>query len=127
MKITNVRFGEIEFDDNMIINFEDGIIGFESYKRYVLINLDDGIFLWLTSIDEPDLIFPIFAARLLMEEFPQEENYEAFGIVRLNQDPRKIIINLKAPIYINQDKKIGHHKILDEDKYPIDYILFKEN
>lgn len=127
MKIRNVQFGEIEFDESMIIEFKEGIIGFENYKKFVLINVDDGIFFWLTCIDEPEIVFPLFATRLIMEDYPQVEGYESFGIVKLNQNPGKITINLKAPVCIDQDKKDGYQKILDDDQFPIDYILFKEN
>ncbi|MEI7812250.1 MAG: flagellar assembly protein FliW [Ignavibacteria bacterium] len=127
MKITTGQFGEIEFDESMLIEFKDGIIGFEEYKKYLLINSGDELFLWLTSVDEPEIVFPLCSIRILMEEYPQFNDGEAFGIVMLNQDPLKITINLKSPVYINQDEKSGFQKILDEDDRPIDYILFKEN
>lgn len=127
MKLQNSQFGEIEFDENLIITFEEGIIGFEQLKKYLLINLGDDLFLWLTSVEEPEIIFPLFGIRVLMDDFKQIENNEAFGIVKLNQDPAKITINLKAPVYIDQNEKKGFQKILDEDDLPIDYILFKEN
>jgi flagellar assembly factor FliW len=127
MKIKNIQFGEMEIDQNMIIQFSEGIIGFEDYKRFILVNVENGIFFWLTCVDEPDLVFPIFPTRLIMEEFPQMENHESYGIVKLNNDPSKITINLKSPVFINHDKKTGYQKILDEDQFPIDYILFKEN
>ena len=62
-----------------------------------------------------------------MEEYRQQEGFEAFGIVKLDPDPLKITVNMKAPVYINQKEKTGFQKILDEDELPIDYILFKEN
>lgn len=127
MKINTNQFGEVEFDESMIISFKDGILGFENYKKYLLINSGSDFFLWLTSIDEPELVFPLFSTRVLMEEYPFEEGFEAFGIVKLDPDPLKITVNLRAPVYINQDEKSGFQKILDEDELPIDYILFKEN
>lgn len=126
MKLKNSQFGEIEYDENLVVSFSEGIIGFEQYRRYLLINSGDELFLWLTSIDEPEIIFPLFGIRVLMDEFKQIDNYEAFGIVKLDQDPSKITINLKAPVYIDQNEKRGFQKILDEDELPIDYILFKE-
>ena len=37
MKIKTRDFGEIEIDESTIINVPEGIIGFESVKRYTLI------------------------------------------------------------------------------------------
>lgn len=127
MKIKSLQFGEIQFDENNIINFRDGIIGFEEQKKYVLLREEQGIFLWLTSIDEPEFVFPVFGIKPLVEDYPQKENYDAFGIVKLNKDPSRITINLKAPVYINQQTKEGFQKILDEERFPIDYILFEKN
>ncbi|MGE5399248.1 MAG: flagellar assembly protein FliW [Ignavibacteriales bacterium] len=127
MKITTNQFGEVEFDESMIIEFKEGILGFENYKKYLLINSGSELFLWLTSIDEPELVFPLFGVGALMDKYPQEAGSEAFGIVKLDPDPLKITINLKAPVYIDQAEKTGFQKILDEDNLPIDYILFTEN
>lgn len=127
MKINNSQFGEIEFGEDMIIEFKNGVLGFEEYKKYLLINSGNELILWLTCVEEPELVFPLCTVRLLMEDYPEVAESEAFGIVKLDPDPLKITINLKAPVYINQEKKSGFQKILDDDNLPIDYILFKEN
>ena len=88
---------------------------------------ENGIFFWLTSVDEPEIIFPLFPLRVLDQDYPQEKDYEAFGIVKLDKEPSKININLKAPVYINQVKKAGYQKVIDSEKFPIDYSLFVEN
>lgn len=64
--------------------------------------------------------------RVIDEHYPSVENNEAFGIVILNRNPKDVKVNLKAPVYINQDSKSGFQKIIDSDKYPIDYNLFIE-
>ena len=68
---------------------------------------------------------PLFGARVIDDQFPQEENFEAFAIVTLNSDPLKMTVNLKAPVYINQNDKLGVQKIVDTDKYPVHYNLFQ--
>jgi len=126
MQIKTNQFGVVEFDNNLIIKFEVGIFGFEHLKDYLLIKADDDIFFWLNSIDEPEIAFPMIGLRVVDESYPQEEKHEAFGIVNMNPDILMITANLKAPVYINQDDKTGYQKILDTDKYPIKYNLFKE-
>ncbi|MEJ5350734.1 MAG: flagellar assembly protein FliW [Melioribacteraceae bacterium] len=126
MKIITKQFGEIEFPDDKVITFENGLIGFEELKKFVFIKPEENIFYWLNSIEKPEIAFPLFGLRLIDENYPQEENHEAFGIVILNPDPLKITINLKAPVYINQDNKTGFQKILDSDKYSLYYNLFTE-
>jgi len=126
MKITTHNFGEIEFNEDIIINFNAGILGFEQLKKYLLIKADDGIFYWLNSVEDPQIAFPLIGSRIIEESYPEEKGHEAFGIVNLNSDVLKITVNLKAPVYINQDNKTGYQKILDTDKYPVNFNLFKE-
>jgi flagellar assembly factor FliW len=126
MKINTYQFGEIDFDEELIITFSEGIFGFEHLKKYLLVYPKDDLFHWLNSIEEPDIAFPLLGLRLIDDKFPQEKHHEAFGIVTLNKDPLRVTVNLKAPVFINQDDKTGYQKILDIDKYPVNYNLFVE-
>jgi flagellar assembly factor FliW len=126
MKILTEQFGEIEFNEEHLIRFSAGVLGFENLTRYLLIKTDSALFYWLNSVDKPDICFPVVGIRLIDDSFPEEENYEAFGIVNLNKDPLKVTINLKAPVYINQDEKKGFQKVIDDSNFPIDYKLFVE-
>ncbi len=127
MKLKTDQFGEIEFSEDLILNFREGLYGFEQLKKYLLIKTEDDLFYWLNSIDRPEICFPLVGMRIIDEDFPEIENYEAFAIVTLNKDPLLITANLKAPVYINQDRKVGFQKIIDSDKYPINYKLFVES
>ncbi|HCA70015.1 MAG TPA: flagellar assembly protein FliW, partial [Lachnospiraceae bacterium] len=42
MRIKTKHFGEIDLDENKIINFENGILGFEDYKKYTLLYNSEG-------------------------------------------------------------------------------------
>ena len=126
MKIKTYQFGEVEFTEDKIINFKDGLFGFEDLTKYLFIKPDDNFFYWLNSIENPKIAFPMFSIRVIDDVFPQENDAEAFGIVTLNSDPLKITLNMKAPVYINQNEKSGFQKIIDTDKYPVHYNLFAE-
>lgn len=126
MKIKTLKFDEIEFTDDKILHFDEGLIGFENLKRYLLINEDNSFFYWLTSVDEPEIVFPLFPIRPLFDDYNKIENFEPFGVVKLNQDISKISINLKAPVYLNQNERKGFQRIIDNDSFPFDYKLFKD-
>ncbi len=127
MKIKTLQFGELEYNDEQVLTFEKGIFGFEELKKFLLIKKEDEIFYWLNSIEEPELAFPLIGIRMIDDEYPQREGYEAFGIVKFDKDPAKITVNLLAPVYISQDKKAGYQTILDNEKsYPVEYPLFKQ-
>jgi flagellar assembly factor FliW len=127
MKTNFEHIGEVEFDDDLILTFENGLIGFEYLKKFVLIKTEDELFYWLNSVEKPEFCFPLIGVRVIDNNYPFEENFESFAVVILNKDPLKITANLSAPIYINQDTKIGYQKIIDNEKYPVDYKLFVES
>lgn len=127
MKIQNEQFGEINFEEDSVIKFEDGLLGFEELKEFLLISEEEGLFLWLTSIDEPEIIFPIFSINVLQEKLETTESYEPFGIVKLDKEPENVTINLKAPVFINQVEKKGYQKLIDNEANVVDYPLFANN
>lgn len=126
MKIKNQQFGEIEFNKNSVLKFQNGLFGFEELKEFVLLNSKDEIFQWLCSIDEPEIVFPLFRLNVIDKDFPRADNDEVFGVVTLNSEPSKISINMKAPVYINMEQKNGRQVILDNSKYPVKHYLFIE-
>ncbi len=126
MKIITKQFGEITFTPDKIITFEKGILGFEKYTKYLFLSTEEGLLYWLNSIDQPELAFPLVGLRMIDGNYPMVENHEPFGVVTLNSDPLKVTVNLKAPVYINQDKKAGYQKIIDKEEYPVYFNLFVE-
>lgn len=127
MKISNRQFGEIEFTKEHVIKFEQGILGFEHLKDFLFIKTENDLFYWLNSVDQPEIVFPLVSIRMIHEEYPLENEKEPFGVVTLNSDPLKITVNLKAPVYLNQDTKTGYQKLIDKDEYPFNFKLFVEN
>jgi len=126
MKIHTQQYGELDFGEELIINFPSGLFGFEHLKKFVLIKIGDELFYWLNSIEQPEIAFPLFGISVIDENYPVDTEGEAFGIVTLNRDPMQITINMKAPVYIKQSQKLGYQKIIDKENYPVNYHLFVE-
>ena len=50
MKITTTRFGELEVDKKDIIEFTEGLLGFENLKKFFIVDPgDQTLILWLQS------------------------------------------------------------------------------
>jgi flagellar assembly factor FliW len=126
MKLQTIQFGEVDYTEDLIINFSSGLLGFENLKKYLLIKTENDIFYWLYSIEQPEIAFPLIGAAVLDENYPRISDFEPFGIVTLNKDPLKVTVNLKAPVYINQETKNGNQKILEEPSYEVNFNLFIE-
>ena len=70
MDLLTTQFGKIQIDEENILEFRDGLAGFEEYKRFIIVSDKDlyPIF-WLVSIDEPSLEFPIVNPFLFIPDY----------------------------------------------------------
>ena len=136
MKINTNYFGELEVDENEILEFEKGMLGFEELKKFVIIK-DSEIFIeWLQSIEDTTsfaIMDPFVADKNYSFELPEKimkqldiidkEDVMIRTVVIIPEDITKIRTNLQAPIIINTKQKKATQIILD-DSYPIRYEFY---
>jgi len=131
----------VEADPESLITFQDGIPGFPSLKRYLLIEYEKGhLFLWLQSVEDPDLGFvvidPLVVNSGYAPEFPQAEleglkikdkdMMAMLSIVTIPQeDPMKLTANLMAPLVINHRLRTGKQIVLHESGYNVREPIIK--
>ncbi len=136
-------FGKIAVEDDKIIRFESGILGFPDLKEFTLIyNIekgnDSGI-KWLQSIQEPAFALPVMNPELVMAgyepKFPQEllaplgDDIEHADIlilvtVTVPKDITQTTVNLRAPIIVNADTCKAVQLIADDEKYSIKHAIY---
>ena len=141
MVIKTGRFGQITVQPEEVITFAQGLLGFAQSKRFCLVDSgDDTLILWLQSLDEPELAFPLlepkifkpdYIARLSASELKdlklESINQSAvFTILTLPEDVAAMTANMKAPIVINLREQIARQVVLQENDYSIKHPMFKE-
>lgn len=142
MKAKTRIFGEIEIADEKIITLEKGMIGFPNLNHFALIfdeekEQKDTTIMWLQSMDEPDIAFPVMMPHVVMEDYRPnvseeilaplgvmtEENTYLLVTVTVPKKVEDFSVNLKAPIVINMENHKGV-QIIVEDDYPIKYKVY---
>ncbi len=127
--MTNV-LGEIEYEENAVIEFKDGLPGFEDAKQYVLVLSEDVElpFHHLQSIDHPEVVFIITSPFLFVEDYDFElndsvveklgiqapEDLYIYSVVTIPKNVEYSTMNLTAPIVINTLNRRGMQVVLDE-------------
>ncbi|MEJ2635659.1 MAG: flagellar assembly protein FliW [Calditrichia bacterium] len=137
MKVVTRQFGELEVSEENIIHFPQGIIGFEDYKKFIIINDEDSEpFRWLISLDKEEFGFPVLNPLLVkkeyLEHFPpklskelnsKETLADLFCVVTLKGEDGKMTVNLKGPIIIDYSVKEGKQVILTPEELPVSYAI----
>ena len=142
MKAETRLFGTIDVADDKIITLERGMIGFPGLTRFALIydeEKKDKKFkiMWLQSMDDTDVAFPVADPLLVKEDYRPMVNEEIIApLGEMTEDntyilvtvtvPKKVedfSVNLKAPIVINMNTNKGA-QIITEDDYPIKYRVY---
>lgn len=144
MLVKTKHFGEIALDENKVITFEDGIIGFEDCKRYtILYNSEEGersTISWLQSLDTPELALPVISPLSVMADYNPiieddvlqpigeltEENVIILLTLSVPSDITRMTVNLKAPLVINADTKKGCQIIAENPDYVIKYNIYEQ-
>jgi flagellar assembly factor FliW len=144
MLVNTKNFGEINLDESKIIYFDNGILGFEDYKKYTLLYDDENgerpDISWLQSLEEPALAIPVISPFLVRPDYnPEvedellkplgevaEDNIVVLVSITIPADIEKISANLKAPFVINSDSKKGAQIIIENTEYEIKYRFYEQ-
>ncbi|NLM24519.1 MAG: flagellar assembly protein FliW [Firmicutes bacterium] len=140
MVLNTDRFGEIVVDAEKIITFPSGILGFEKYKRYILLHEKNSIFSFLQCIDEPELAFVVIMPELIKPDYhvtleakhvqdlklEDAKDGSVYGIVTIPENVADMTINLQAPLVINNKQKLGKQVVLTDSDYRIRHNVLAE-
>ncbi len=141
MIIKTGRFGQLTIGNLEKVTIPGGILGFPEYKEFCLVDPgDDTLILWLQSLDNPEIVFPIlepkifrtaYTARLSAAELRELrlENINqsaVFSILTIPEDVTLMTANLKAPLVINLKEQVAKQVVLQENEYSVKHLMFKE-
>ncbi len=139
MIITTTRFGKVQIAQEDVINFPEGILGFNDLRRFVLLDdPNDEIFAWLQSCEIPDIAFPVLEPEIFASEYSPMltktdneslrleagQRPRAFAIITIPDDPTQMTANLKAPILINVKVRIARQCVLQDNNLQIREPIF---
>lgn len=142
MKANTRLFGEVDIPEEKIITFDQGVLGFEEYKKFTIIydtsKETESTISWLQCMDEPELAFPMISPFYVMKDYNPivetewleplgevtAENIVIFVFMNIKSDVTKLTANLKAPIIINSDTRKGAQLIVENTDYEIKYNIY---
>ncbi len=143
MRVQTKFFGEVELDDNKVIEFPNGIIGFEDFKKFaILYDIEDDRdtkISWLQSLEEPTLALPVVDPLAVTTEYapmiedellkplgnPADEDLLFLLVMTVPSDMTKVTANMKAPVIISTEERKGVQLIVDNADYPVKFNVYE--
>jgi flagellar assembly factor FliW len=140
MEVNTRIFGTINIEEEKLIHFVHGIIGFPELTDFALIHDSEkeGGIRWLQSMQEPQFALPVVNPLDVIEDYdPQVEDelLKPLGdlspedmlvlvTVTVPSDLTKMSINLRGPIIINAENKKACQIIVEGEEYPVKYMIY---
>jgi flagellar assembly factor FliW len=142
IEIQSTRFGTLVVDDERVIHFPGGLLGFPEHKRFALIQTgEENYFFWLQSADEPNLAFVVTDPAIFFKgyEVPlRDETRQELGLgqaeegeysttatgetflqvfVICNKVDEWLTGNLLGPLVVNARNRLAQQVVLTEKKW----------
>ena len=130
MEIVSSRFGVLNVDDERIITFTKGLLGFPGKAKFALIQTnEENYFFWLQSIEDPNLAFVVTDPATFFKDYevPLREETQlelelsdpeaAQVLVICNKVGDWLTGNLLGPIVVNVALQLAAQVVLTEKKW----------
>ncbi|HQU86758.1 MAG TPA: flagellar assembly protein FliW [Pyrinomonadaceae bacterium] len=121
------------YNESEVISFSEGLIGLPEMRRAALIPMTDyQPFYWLASLDDEKTRFIVVNPQRIFSEYqpdvPKElreisnssiSSQTILTIVKISSEWEKTTVNLRAPIFINEETKHGAQFVLNDSNYQL--------
>jgi flagellar assembly factor FliW len=138
MIIQTSRFGALEVNDERLISFEQGILGFPRQQVYALIQTGEGSgFYWLQAVDRAELAFVVCDPRLFVPDYrapikPEEMELLALAddggaqvFIIVNKVGSLLTGNLQGPLVVNVQTRRARQLVLSDRRYSTRHPLMR--
>ncbi|MCK4660494.1 MAG: flagellar assembly protein FliW [Phycisphaerae bacterium] len=138
MLLETSRFGQLEVDDQRLITFPEGILGFPKTKVYALVQTGENSgFYWLQAVDRADLAFVVCDPRLFVADYRvpiRREEMRVLGVkapsdaqvfVIVNKVDELLTGNLQGPLVVNVTTREGKQLVLSDKRYSTRHPLLR--
>ena len=138
MEIESTRFGRLSVDEERVITFPGGLLGFPEHTQFALIQTgEENYFFWLQSADDPNLAFVVTDPSIFFKDYDVPLREEMQQDLKL-EDPQFVQVfvicnkvgewltgNLLGPLVVNAQNRLAQQVVLTEKKWTTRQPLLK--
>jgi flagellar assembly factor FliW len=133
LNVKTTRFGDVSVEEEQLIHFPEGLLGFPDQKDYLMMEHKPGSpFYWLQSVSVPELAFVMINPLLVKKDFlealsasdrkffvsEKEGDKAFFSLVTIPTGKvEEMTSNLLGPLVIDVRSRTGRQVILSNTGY----------
>lgn len=131
MLVETKTLGKIDIPENQILSLPFGLLGFEEYKDFAIIESEYKPFMWLQSLEEKNLAFLLIDPFLITNDYEADISDSELAKIDLNHAEDVLLMtivtvpssggdltaNFQGPLVINKRNRKCMQVVLDSSKY----------
>jgi len=135
MQIQTTRFGFLEVEPDAILSFPHGILGLENCRQWVILaDAHNDALAWLQSTTRPEIALAVVSPRRYVPEYQVrvsraellslalKDLQQAEVLVIVGRNEFELTLNLKAPLLINLQERIGR-QVISNAEHSVQYPM----
>ena len=131
MEVKTKSNGIVNVEEKQLVTFPEGLLGFEQYKNFALIDSEYEPFIWLQSTEDSQLAFLMIDPFLICNDYEADiddltlksigvespEDIIIMTLVTIPKDGSAITANFLGPVVINKKNKNCMQVILNDNRW----------
>lgn len=139
MEVKTKANGIVNVDEKQLVTFPEGLLGFEKYTKFALIDSEYEPFVWLQSTEESNLAFLMIDPFLICSDYEADiddsalrnigvdsaEDIIIMTLVTIPKDGSAITANFLGPVVINKKNRKCLQVILNDSRWTTKFDIVK--
>ncbi len=139
MEVKTKANGIVNVDEKQLVTFPEGLLGFEKYTKFALIDSEYEPFIWLQSTEESNLAFLMIDPFLICSDYEADiddsalrsigvdsaEDIIIMTLVTIPKDGSAITANFLGPVVINKKNRKCLQVILNDSRWTTKFDIVK--
>ena len=139
MEVKTKALGIVSVEEKQLVTFPNGLLGFEKYTKFALIDSEYEPFIWLQSTEESNLAFLMIDPFLICGDYEADiddltlksigvesaEDIIIMTLVTIPKDGSAITANFLGPVVINKKNRQCLQVILNDNRWTTKFDIVK--
>lgn len=140
IRIQTKAYGPLDVDERQILRFPEGLLGFEKFKDYALLDAAQKPFFYLQSMEVSELAFVLIDPFLFRPDYSVDaddallssvgierpEDALVLSIVTVPADGSPITANLMGPLIVDRASRRGVQAVMTDPRWQTKHDVLAE-